>query len=72
MKQTEGPDLSTVACPTCQTVGSLSLQSRMVTCPLGTWSLAGQQLKTPAVEVPHVVCTAGGCDFAKAPKGRAG
>lgn len=69
IRQTEGPDLSTFACPSCSTVGSLTLEPRLVARPLGTWSLAGQQPKTSANLIPHIVCTVNGCEFVKAPKG---
>lgn len=56
-------------CPTCgRHTLVLELRPRLVTRPIGTWSLAGQQDKTSAREVdwPYAVCTADDCDFAKA------
>lgn len=47
------------ACPQCQ--GSpLELRWGLVARPLGTWSLAGAQLKTSAVKVAEVHCPACG------------
>lgn len=51
-----------VPCPTC---GRLTLRftTKLEPRPLGTWSLAGQQPKTSAVEWPYVVCDGDACDF---------
>lgn len=68
-RQVEGPDLSTLPCPVCAAVGTLVVVLRMVARPRGLWSLAGAWPKTIAVEVPHIVCTATGCGFVKAPSG---
>ena len=61
--------LAVLPCPDCGTVGSVRLDTRMRfrALPIGTWSLAGQQLKTSAVEerVPVLVCTV--CGFEKSP-----
>jgi hypothetical protein len=56
-----------VPCPRC---GELTLRftTRLEARPLGTWSLAGRQDKTSAVEWPYVVCDADGCDFEKRAK----
>jgi hypothetical protein len=52
-------------CPRCAEVGTLRLVTRLITRPPGDWSLAGYQVKLPATEWPHVVCTADDCDFVK-------
>lgn len=67
-RQTEGPDLSELPCPECGRVGQLRVElvRGLQVCPIGTWSLAGRQMKTCALEtnIPHVVCD---CGFKKAP-----
>lgn len=40
-RQTEGPPLAEVACPSCARVGTLRLEDRLTARSLGTWSLAG-------------------------------
>lgn len=60
--------LKSIACPDCRTVGSIKLGTTLVARPLGSWSLAGQQLKVSTVEYPALVCTAPGCHFHKLPK----
>lgn len=67
-RQVSGPDLSGFACPSCARVGTLTLEDRLVALPMGTWSLAGVQDKVSAVMVAHIVCSAEGCGFVKAPK----
>lgn len=59
--------LKTLACPDCGTVGSLALGTRLTARPLGTWSLAGAQLKTSATEIPVLECSTQGCGFVKLP-----
>lgn len=56
--------LAGVPCPTCGEL-TLRIETRFETRPLGTWSLAGRQLKTSAVRWPYAVCGATGCDFVK-------
>lgn len=55
------------ACPECGTTGSVKLGTRLRARPLGTWSLAGQQLKTSAVQIPVLECSVEGCGFVKLP-----
>lgn len=69
IRQTGGPDLRTLPCPSCSTVGSLTVKPRLAARPAGTWSLAGQQPKMTASYVLHIVCTTDGCGFTKAPLG---
>lgn len=45
----------------------MELGTKLVARPMGSWSLAGQQLKTSAVQTPALVCTTTGCDFYKLP-----
>lgn len=61
--------LKTLACPDCKTVGSVELTMRLVARPLGSFSLAGHQMKTSAVNMPVLACTTEGCGFWKPPKG---
>jgi hypothetical protein len=63
------PDLSVIACPDCKTVGSLELTTRLHARPIGSFSLAGQQMKVSAVTVHVLACTAGNCEFVKYPSG---
>lgn len=49
-------------CPVCRQL-TLRFTMRLEAKPLGTWSLAGQQLKSSAVEWPYVVCDNDDCDF---------
>ena len=39
---------------------------RLVAQPIGSFSLAGAQMKVSAREVPHLVCSTDGCGFTKA------
>lgn len=58
-------------CPDCgQLTLELQLRPRLEARPLGTWSLAGAQPKTSAVEVewPYAVCTGDDCNFETAAK----
>lgn len=66
-RQVAGPALESVPCPSCARVGSLGLADRLVARPLGTWSLAGRQMKASAVWEVHIVCGADGCEFEKEP-----
>lgn len=59
--------LPTLPCPRCGTVGALKLSTVLRARPLGTWSLAGLQLKTSAVNVPALVCSTPECGFVKLP-----
>lgn len=64
---TPEPDpLRTLPCPGCGAVGTLTFGTRFRAHPLGTWSLAGHQLKTTASEVPVLECP---CGFVKHPSG---
>jgi hypothetical protein len=63
------PDLSVIACPGCGTIGSLELKSRLHARPIGSFSLAGQQMKVSAVAVHVLACTADDCEFVKYPSG---
>jgi hypothetical protein len=56
-----------LSCPACGMVGSLRLGEVLVASPLGTWSLSGAQLKTPAVLTSALVCTMRKCTFYKLP-----
>lgn len=47
-------------CPDCGATGSLTLSTALVAKPMGTWSLAGAQLKTSAREVAVLACSACG------------
>ena len=58
--------LSQVVCPGCGKDGSLGVELRLVAQPIGSFSLAGAQMKVSAREVPHLVCTTVGCGFTKA------
>lgn len=71
MSDSSGSDdkLKSIACPDCGTVGSIKLGTTLVARPLGSWSLAGQQLKVSTRETTALVCTAPGCHFHKLPKG---
>jgi len=62
-RQTEGPDLSTVPCPECENVGTLYIGTVLQAKPIGSFSLAGQQMKFSANEIPAIRCTA--CTFVK-------
>lgn len=57
--------LARTPCPSCGEL-TLRLEVRLRSRPPGTWSLAGQQSKTSAVEWPYAVCSIVGCGFAKA------
>lgn len=69
-RQVEGPDLRSVPCPSCERVGTLAVRERLVSLPVGAWSLAGQQTKFSAIWLPQIICSADGCDFVKAPSAR--
>jgi hypothetical protein len=56
---------STVACPNCGQVGTMQVGTRMVTQPIGSFSLAGQAIKFSAIETPALICSTDGCDFYK-------
>jgi len=58
--------LRQVVCPSCGEVGSLGVELRLVAQPIGSFSLAGAQMKVSARDVPHLVCTTVGCGFTKA------
>jgi hypothetical protein len=47
-----------VSCPVCAAPpGSLTIEMALQVPQLGTWSLAGAQLKTPARWAPHLSCS---------------
>lgn len=56
-----------VTVPSCYQRGTLTIELRLMALRIGTWSLAGSQLKASAMEVPYLVCTVQGCGFIKAP-----
>ncbi|HEX5522788.1 MAG TPA: hypothetical protein VFX53_05040 [Pedococcus sp.] len=47
-----------VPCPSCDQ-STLDVEWRLVAKPLGSFSLAGQQMKVSAVETPFLVCPCG-------------
>lgn len=50
-------------CPGCQTQGTLSITMKLVAKPLGSFSLAGAQMKVPVRELPVLQCSATYCTF---------
>lgn len=60
----ELPDLSAAECKYCNTVGKIRIEwrERFVPKPMGTWSLAGQQMKMTGTMVnwPYAICDACG------------
>lgn len=56
--------LARVPCPSCGEL-TLRVETRLESRPLGTWSLAGVQLKTSARTWPYAVCASANCDFEK-------
>lgn len=48
-------------CPQCDFIGGLHIEQKLVAKALGTWSLSGSQLKTPAQMHPFLECT--NCDL---------
>lgn len=48
--------LAAVPCTACGKVGGLRIEERLEARPLGTWSLAGAQLKVNARRWPWMVC----------------
>lgn len=53
-------------CPQCKEIGGLFLSAQLVAQPLGTWSLSGSQIKTPAEITPFLKCV--NCTFSLAGK----
>lgn len=49
-------------CPACGQ-SRLRFTTKLESRPIGTFSLAGAQLKTSAIEWPYVVCDNETCDF---------
>jgi hypothetical protein len=47
-------------CPVCSTVGTLNISDRIRVKPLGSFSLAGAQMKAPGRVYPFLECTACG------------
>lgn len=56
-------ELRTTPCPLCGTVGSLRVEMLLVARELGTWSLAGQSMKTSATAWPSLTCATDGCEY---------
>lgn len=52
--------LAAATCRHCNTTGRIRVELRLEARPLGSWSLAGAQMKTSAVEHPWAVCGACG------------
>lgn len=52
---TNWPDLGDVPCRNCGAYG-LRIETRLEALPIGTYSLAGQQMKIAAREWPWMVC----------------
>jgi transcription elongation factor Elf1 len=57
--------IADVPCPECG-AKAFSIKTRLVARPIGTYSLAGAQMKVSAYEWPHLVC--GNCGAAYAAK----
>lgn len=51
--------LDTTPCPDCGATGTLTIDVKLVANPIGSFSLAGAQLKVS----PVLSCTATGCGF---------
>jgi hypothetical protein len=49
-------------CGNCGTVGQLRIEHRMVARPIGSFSLAGQQMKVSARLWPYMVCDGCGAE----------
>jgi hypothetical protein len=64
------PALTTVSCPQCEAVGTLSVEWKLVARPIGSHSLAGAQVKVSAQDTPHLVCSECGFSKAASPTGR--
>lgn len=62
---TEGPCPGT--CSKCGTDGSLRIEYRLRVKPIGTWALAGAQMKVTATRWPYMVCDACGARSAGKP-----
>lgn len=56
-----GPPLETVLCPKCTYPGGLVLEKRLIAKPVGSFPLAGNQMKLSAVLAPVLKCTLPGC-----------
>lgn len=48
--------ISKTPCPKCHEVGGLFMSAELVAQPVGTWSLSGSQIKTPATIKPYLKC----------------
>lgn len=48
--------ITRTACPTCKVIGYLYMTSRFIIKPIGTWSLAGAQVKTTGTMAPVLKC----------------
>jgi hypothetical protein len=51
------PTAESSPCPVCHATGTLSVGQRIVVRPLGSFSLAGAQLKAPGRVYPVLTCT---------------
>lgn len=60
--------LKEIPCPQCGEC-TLYLGEGLRARPIGSFSLAGQQMKFSAVSTPVIRCKTRGCDFVKHPKG---
>lgn len=49
------------ACLTCNRVGTLYIEVKLVAKPIGSFSLAGAQMKVTAESKPFLLCSV--CDF---------
>ena len=56
-RQTGGPDLSTIPCPGCDNVGTLYIGTVLQAKPIGSFSLAGNQMKVSAQRIPAIRCS---------------
>lgn len=67
---TENADavLSQIPCPNCD-LRNLYLGTGLVARPVGSFSLAGAQMKFSARDVPAIRCRTEDCNFVKFPKG---
>ena len=57
------PDLREVLCPLCVRPGGLKIHLEFLSKPLGTFSLAGAQMKLSVREVPVLSCGQPGCNL---------
>lgn len=55
--------ITRTACPQCSTVGALTITDVLTAQPIGSFSLAGVQMKVSARPRPVLSCATDGCDF---------